>query len=255
MVDRAEFGVVDFESLANESEDIGFVVKSGDNTLAFRIEGETVESSLSFPLLLNQSRFHKLFDDDVFGELYPSKDVVAIDNSEFRVMEPRISLLRWEERFVQQKQVYLAESNSISLEELRSIDDNLHSAYQALFDYLASRRTTISLVSWGGPQFTALVKATVDAFLDYFNAIKVGGMLTKEQKFVMQIGLVRENGEEYYSPFHPLVLAYYLNLCNEMQKMTALLTCQQLRSIAWGGQVDCFRMFIIQSMSLPTTSK
>ncbi|EHK9000016.1 DNA phosphorothioation-dependent restriction protein DptH [Vibrio vulnificus] len=217
VVDRAEFGVVDFESLANESEDIGFVVKSGDNTLAFRIEGETVESSLSFPLLLNQSRFHKLFDDDVFGELYPSKDVVAIDNSEFRVMEPRISLLRWEERFVQQKQVYLAESNSISLEELRSIDDNLHSAYQALFDYLASRRTTISLVSWG-PQFTALVKATVDAFLDYFNAIKAGGMLTKEQKLMMQIGLVRENGEEYYSPFHPLVLAYYLNLCNEMQK-------------------------------------
>ncbi|ENO1793567.1 DNA phosphorothioation-dependent restriction protein DptH [Vibrio alginolyticus] len=216
VIDRAEFGVVDFESLANESEDIGFVVKSGDNALAFRIEGETVESSLSFPLLLNQSRFHKLFDDDVFGELYPSKDVVAIDNSEFRVMEPRIGLLRWEERFVQQKQVYLAESNSIALEQLRSIDDNLHSAYQALFDYLASRKTTISLVSWG-PQFTALVKATVDAFLDYFNAIPTGGMLTKEQKLVMQIGLVRENGEEYYSPFHPLVLAYYLNLCNEMQ--------------------------------------
>ncbi|EOX4930199.1 DNA phosphorothioation-dependent restriction protein DptH [Vibrio alginolyticus] len=217
VIDRAEFGVVDFESLANESEDIGFVVKSGDNALAFRIEGETVESSLSFPLLLNQSRFHKLFDDDVFGELYPSKDVVAIDNSEFRVMEPRIGLLRWEERFVQQKQVYLAESNSIALEQLRSIDDNLHSAYQALFDYLASRKTTISLVSWG-PQFTALVKATVDAFLYYFNAIPTGGMLTKEQKLVTQIGLVRENGEEYYSPFHPLVLAYYLNLCNEMQK-------------------------------------
>ena len=217
VVDRAEFGVVDFESLANESEDIGFVVKSGDNTLSFRIEGETVESSLTFPLLLNQARFHKLFDDDVFGELYPSKDVVAIDNSEFRVMEPRISLLRWEERFVQHKQVYLADSNSMALELLRSIDDRLHSAYQALFDYLASRRTTISLVSWG-PQFTALVKETVDVFLDYFNAIPTGGMLTKEQKLVMQIGLVRENGEEYYSPFHPMVLAYYLNLCNEMQK-------------------------------------
>lgn len=217
VVDRAEFGVVDFESLANESEDIGFVVKSGDNTLAFRIEGETVESSLTFPLLLNQARFHKLFDDDVFGELYPSKDVVAIDNSEFRVMEPRISLLRWEERFVQHKQVYLADSNSMALELLRSIDDHLHSAYQALFDYLASRRTTISLVSWG-PQFTVLVKATVDAFLDYFNAIPTGGMLTKEQKLVMQIGLVRENDEEYYSPFHPIVLAYYLSLCNEMQK-------------------------------------
>lgn len=217
VVDRAEFGVVDFESLANESEEISFVVKSGDNSLTFYIEGEQVESSLSFPLLLNQSRFHKLFDDHVFGELYPSKDVVAIDHSEFRVMEPRISLLRWEECFVQQKQVYLAESNSMALEQLRSIDDGLHSAYQALFDYLASRRTTISLVSWG-PIFTALVKATVDAFLDYFNAIPTGGMLTKEQKLVMQIGLVRENGEEYYSPFHPMVLAYYLNLCNEMQK-------------------------------------
>ncbi|MGL0940867.1 DNA phosphorothioation-dependent restriction protein DptH [Vibrio vulnificus] len=216
-VDRAEIGVVDFESLANESEEIGFVVKSADNTLAFRVEGEQVESSLSFPLLLNQSRFHKLFDDEVYGVLYPNKDVVAIDNSEFRVMEPRINLLRWEERFVQQKLVYLAESNSMGLEQLRAIDDALHTAYQALFDYLASRRTTISLVSWG-PQFTSLVMATVDAFLAYFEAIPTGGMLSKEQKQVMQIGLVRENDEEYYSPFHPLVLAYYLNLCNEMQK-------------------------------------
>ncbi|EGQ7957998.1 DNA phosphorothioation-dependent restriction protein DptH [Vibrio vulnificus] len=216
-VDRAETGVVDFESLANESEDIGFVVKSGDNALAFRVEGEQVESSLSFPLLLNQSRFHKLFDDDVYGVLYPNKDVVAIDNSEFRVMEPRISLLRWEERFVQQKMLYLAESNSLALEQLRAIDDTLHNAYHALFDYLASRRTTISLVSWG-PQFTSLVMAAVEAFLAYFEAIQTGGMLSKEQKLVMQIGLVRENGDEYYSPFHPLVLAYYLNLCNEMQK-------------------------------------
>ncbi|OXX23296.1 DNA phosphorothioation-dependent restriction protein DptH [Vibrio sp. V08_P9A1T1] len=216
-VDRAETGVVDFESLANESEDIGFVVKSGDNALAFRVEGEQVESSLSFPLLLNQSRFHKLFDDDVYGVLYPNKDVVAIDNSEFRVMEPRISLLRWEERFVQHKLVYLAESNSLALEQLRAIDDTLHNAYHALFDYLASRRTTISLVSWG-PQFTSLVMAAVEAFLAYFEAIPTGGMLSKEQKLVMQIGLVRENDEEYYSPFHPLVLAYYLNLCNEMQK-------------------------------------
>lgn len=217
VVNRAEIGVIDFESLANESEDIGFVVKSGDNSLAFRVEGEQVESSISFPLLLNQSRFHKLFDDEVYGELYPSKDVVAIDNSEFRVMEPRISLLRWEERFVQQKLVYLAESNSIALEQLRAIDDGLHTAYQALFDYLASRRTTISLVSWG-PQFALLVKAAVDAFLAYLEAIPTGGMLTKEQKLVMQIGVVRESSEEYYSPFHPLVLAYYLNLCNEMQK-------------------------------------
>ncbi|EKO3394777.1 DNA phosphorothioation-dependent restriction protein DptH [Vibrio fluvialis] len=216
-VDRAETAVVDFESLANESEDIGFVVKSGDNALAFRVEGEQVESSLSFPLLLNQSRFHKLFDDDVYGVLYPSKDVVAIDNSEFRVMEPRISLLRWEERFVQHKLVYLAESNSLALEQLRAIDDTLHNAYHALFDYLASRRTTISLVSWG-PQFTSLVMAAVEAFLAYFEVIPTGGMLSKEQKLVMQIGLVRENDEEYYSPFHPLVLAYYLNLCNEMQK-------------------------------------
>ncbi|ASM97269.1 TPA: DNA phosphorothioation-dependent restriction protein DptH [Vibrio vulnificus] len=216
-VDRAETGVVDFESLANESEDIGFVVKSGDNALAFRVEGEQVESSLSFPLLLNQSRFHKLFDDDVYGVLYPNKDVVAIDNSEFRVMEPRISLLRWEERFVQQKMLYLAESNSLALEQLRAIDDTLHNAYHALFDYLASRRTTISLVSWG-PQFTSLVMAAVEAFLAYFEAIPTGGMLSKEQKLVMQIGLVRENGDEYYSSFHPLVLAYYLNLCNEMQK-------------------------------------
>ncbi|MGL5250756.1 MAG: DNA phosphorothioation-dependent restriction protein DptH, partial [Enterovibrio sp.] len=223
-IDRSEVGIVDFESLANESEDISFAVKSGDNLLHFRVEGEIIESSMSFPLLLNQSRFHKLFDDDFYGELYPTKDVVAIDNSEFRVMKPRICFLRWEECFVNQKLLYLAinedktTAESMPLDQLLTIDEALHAAYQALFNYLISRRATISLVSWG-PQFTELVKATVAAFLDYFAAIPTGGMLTKEQKLVMQIGLVREiEGEEYFSPFHPLVLAYYLNLRGEMEK-------------------------------------
>ncbi|MBE5133586.1 DNA phosphorothioation-dependent restriction protein DptH [Vibrio parahaemolyticus] len=211
VVDVAEHSLVDFEALANEADEIDFVVKSGDNQLKFNVEGAVATDSLSLPLLLNRGRYHKLFKDEYNGEFYSQKGKVGIDNSEFVVPGVRLKLLRWEEAFINDKVVSISDSDTIKLDDVQAIDDAMHSSYVELYDYLEQRRSTPSLASWGD-DFTTLVQNVVDASLAYFEAIPTGSMLTKEQKAALQIGLVKSEGEEYYSPFHPLILAYYLNL-------------------------------------------
>lgn len=211
VVDAADYAIVDFEALANEADEIDFAVKSGDNQLKFNVEGAVATDSLSLPLLLNRGRYHKLFKDEYNGEFYSQKGKVGIDNSEFVVPGVRLKLLRWEEEFINNKVVSIADSGAIKLDDLQAIDDAIHGSYVELFDYLEQRRSTPSLASWGD-EFTTLVQNTVDACLAYFEAIPTGSMLTKEQKSALKIGLVQSEDEEYYSPFHPLILAYYLNL-------------------------------------------
>ncbi|MEC6909200.1 DNA phosphorothioation-dependent restriction protein DptH [Photobacterium piscicola] len=211
VIDVVEHSLVDFEALANEADEIDFVVKSGDNQLKFNVEGAVATDSLSLPLLLNRGRYHKLFKDEYNGEFYSQKGKVGIDNSEFAVTGVRLKLLRWEEAFINDKVVSISDSDTIKLDDVQAIDDAMHSSYVELYDYLEQRRSTVSLASWGD-DFTTLVQNVVDASLAYFEAIPTGTMLTKEQKAALQIGLVKSEGEEYYSPFHPLILAYYLNL-------------------------------------------
>ncbi|MGR5511876.1 DNA phosphorothioation-dependent restriction protein DptH [Vibrio diabolicus] len=211
VVNVAEYSVVDFEALASEADEIDFAVKSGDNQLRFNVEGAVATDSLSLPLLLNRGRYHKLFKDEYNGEFYSQKGKVGIDNSEFVVPGVRLKLLRWEEAFINDKVVSISDCDTIKLDEVQAIDDAMHSSYVELYDYLEQRRSTPSLASWGD-DFTTLVQNVVDASLAYFEAIPTGSMLTKEQKVALQIGLVKSEGEEYYSPFHPLILAYYLNL-------------------------------------------
>ncbi|MDC4170673.1 DNA phosphorothioation-dependent restriction protein DptH [Photobacterium damselae] len=211
VVDVAEYSLVDFEALANEADEIDFAVKSGDNQLKFNVEGAVATDSLSLPLLLNRDRYHKLFKDEYNGEFYSQKGKVGIDNSEFVVPGLRLKLLRWEEAFINNKVVSISDTDTIKLDDVQAIDDAMHLSYVELYDYLELRRSTPSLASWGD-DFTTLVQNVVDASLAYFEAIPTGCMLTKEQKAALQIGLVKSEGEEYYSPFHPLILAYYLNL-------------------------------------------
>lgn len=216
VIDKDKYNVVDFEALANESDEIEFVVKSGENQLCFNVEGAVATDSLSVPLLLNRGRFHKLFNDAYNGELLSQKNKVSIDNSEFMLPGMRLKLLRWEHDFVSQRIVALLDTKNITLDQLMAVDDKIYAGYQAMFDYFDRHNTVPSLVSWG-EEFTVIVTQLVHAYLHFFAQIPTGGMLTTIQKQALKIGIVNLDGEEYYSPFHPLVMAYYLNLRDVMQ--------------------------------------
>ena len=210
-IDKEQYSEVDFEAMANEADEIEFSVKSGDNKLCFNVEGAVATDSLPLPLLLNKGRYFKLFNDDYYGEFFAKKGKVGIDNSEFVVPGLRLKLLRFEEEFLTTESVALIDDEPFPLEQLKAIDDDIHQSYQSLFEYLSSRRTTPSLVSWGD-EYTELVEGLVENYLSYIEDIQTGHVLNPQQKLALKLGMVKRDGEEYYSSYHPLVLSYYLQL-------------------------------------------
>lgn len=217
VINVEDFAYVDFEALTNESDQINFSIKSNGNKLTFNVEGTIGSDSLSLPILLNRGRYYKLFNDEYNGEFYSKKGKVSIDNTDFVITALRLKLLRWEEEFIQNKLVSLYDNGSTTLDELKEIDNDIYIAYRDLFNYLDKRNTTPSLASWGD-EFTKLVQDIIDSCISYYESIESGHMLTPSHKTILTIGLIKLEGDEYYTPYHPLILAYYLNLRNTIYK-------------------------------------
>ena len=107
------------------------------------------------------------------------------------------------------------EKNSIVLAQIKADYPQLYLAYVALFDYCKENKTLPSLSGWG-PEFCALVTPVVDCFNSALALIGYDILLTKAQKQLINIGFCTYQSKELICPFHPLVLAYHLNLVNNI---------------------------------------
>ncbi|WP_028114358.1 DNA phosphorothioation-dependent restriction protein DptH [Ferrimonas kyonanensis] len=224
--DRTEVGAVDFQKVANESDELHFTVSSGEASLTFNIEGAIATDSLTLPLMLDQSRHVKLFKhDDYFGQFRANTKVV-LDNKETSPKGRRLTLLQWEAQLVDQRLLSgeivdgSRERERLSVLDLEASYPYLHLAYRELFDYCEDNRTLISLAGWG-PEFRELVKAVVQHYYDALETIDNDVLLTKQQKQLIAIGFVNAEGREFISPFSPLVLAHSLELAQRIEADSA----------------------------------
>ncbi|MFT4926385.1 MAG: DNA phosphorothioation-dependent restriction protein DptH, partial [Phenylobacterium sp.] len=205
--------MVDFRHLSEISNDVTFFVGYRNSILKFIIEGEDSDIPLTLPLLFDQDRFDSLLVDDYFGEFNRDKNKVFIDNKEVSLVGKRLSYCKLEAQFIDEQLLFIDmnDQQSISLPQLQSIDTNLYVAYQALFNYLTERKTLPSLVSWGA-DFRQIVGAVVDAYIIYLERTPLKKRLSQDVRDVLKIGFVVKGEIEFLSPFHPLVLSYYLAL-------------------------------------------
>ncbi len=218
VLETSVVGELDFEKIANEADEIKFTLKSGVENLDFYIEGAVSNDSLSLPLLLDKTRYINLFNDSYFGVFHKSKNKIQIDNKEISPKARRLSLLQHElylfENFV------LFDKNggeeSISIEDIRGCNESLSCAYKSLFDYIVSRRTLISLVSWGD-DFSQLVKNVIEAYEKALIAIPINELLSDQDKVLLKIGFFEQGDDRWITPFHPVVLSYYLYLTQKMK--------------------------------------
>src|SRR5690606_17435754 len=68
-----------------------------------------------------------------------------------------------------------------------------------------------SLSGWG-EEYRTLVRRIVDEFYRCLEAIELNDFLDSTQIRLMRIGFYENEDGEWITPFHPLVLAYYLEL-------------------------------------------
>lgn len=212
VIDNTAYASVDFTRQANASERIGFQIAHGDHRLSFNIEGAAAEESVTVPLIYDRDRYARLFEDDNYcAEFGASGNRLVIDNRESVVAGVRQLLLTRESTIVSQRLLSQSGKGNFRLEDLHAIDADLYVAYDALYAYLSARRSTPSLVSWG-PQFRQLTAAVTQAYESALLRIPRDTVLGDGYKRLLRVGMAEYDGKEFMTPFHPLILSYYLQL-------------------------------------------
>lgn len=217
-IDVNEFGILDFQKMSNESDEVEFTLKNKDVLLNFYIEGATATEALTLPLLLDKDRCSRFFKDDYFGVFNRAKSKVLIDNKEVSPKGRRLTLLQRENDIIHEDLLYCRDKTKqvITIKNLQATYPELSDAYKALFDHLKQQRSLISLASWG-ELFTSLIAKVIEKYHQALSEIPKNELLNNDQKLLLKIGLWENEGDKWMSPFHPVVMAYYLHLAKEIK--------------------------------------
>lgn len=212
VIDNTAYASVDFSRQANASEKIGFQIAHGDQRLSFQVEGAAAEESVSLPLIYDRDRYQRLFQDDEYrAEFGAHGNRMVIDNRESAVAGVRQLLLTREATMVAHRLLYQSSTKQVRVDDLREIDGDLHAAYEAWYTYLSAYGTVPSLVSWG-PQYRELTAAVTQGYERALAAIPRDSVLSEAYKRLLRVGMAEYDGKEFMTPFHPLNLAYQLQL-------------------------------------------
>jgi DNA phosphorothioation-dependent restriction protein DptH len=217
-IDVNEIGALNFQKMANESDEIEFTLKNKDVTLDFYIEGATATEALTLPLLLDRDRCVHFFNDEYFGIFNRPKSKVLIDNREVSPKGRRLTLLQREHDILRDDLLYSRDGTEsvITIESLKPSSLELSNAYKALFDYLKQQRSLISLSSWG-ESLINLVGGVTEKYQNALASIPENTLLNTDQKILLRIGFWENENGKWMTPYHPVILAYYLNLAQEVK--------------------------------------
>ncbi|KEQ17843.1 DNA phosphorothioation-dependent restriction protein DptH [Endozoicomonas numazuensis] len=213
--DVNDFGFINYQTEYESSDEVVFTLRNANSCLKFNIVGEVNHEALSLPLLMDEGRFNLLFNDHYYGQFNSANGKVIIDNKEARVIGRRLLLLQREESFLELDQVSQIK-DGINATELKTVAPDIFHAWNTLTAYLKSRNTLLSLVSWG-PVVTELVRDYVTACLNYLNNIPLSRNISDADRMVLKVGVAQYEDQEYFTPYHPLILGYYLNLVDQIR--------------------------------------
>lgn len=211
-IDCQQYALVNFDTLANQSDLVQFSLVSGESRLSFNIEGPGAEEGLTLPLLFDQGRFNKLFKEEGNATYNRLKGRIILENTEHKVVGVRQQLLILEASLIDQRLLGIGNDDHVfELDELLASHPELHSAYDQLFAYYQCRSTLPSLVSWSS-EYRTLVSHIICTFEQALLQISMSRALTAQEKRLLHLGVCRSDSHERLSPLHPLVLAYHLQL-------------------------------------------
>ncbi|MBB1199021.1 DNA phosphorothioation-dependent restriction protein DptH [Enterobacteriaceae bacterium 89] len=216
-VDCSSAGWVDYEALAEQTEQIQFNLISNRRSLPVNIEGPAADESICIPLLFDKDRFSKLLTDSHNAEYFRAKGKIIFDNNESSVAGIRQQLLNIESMMVEGRLLHLGGgSYSISLSDISLIFPALHAAYSALFDYLQNYKTLPSLTAWGDG-YCSLVQSVLFTYEEALKTIPENAVLSYEYKQLLLIGVCKQDDWQRICSIHPLVLAYHLQLVSAIK--------------------------------------
>ncbi len=213
-IDANAYGRLDYETLYENSDNLEFTLQSNGHSLTLSVEGELHTDTLKLPLLTDQTRFARLFNDGYNGSFLKAKGRAILDNTECRLTSPRRDLLEKEEAIITARS-YVGGDHPKCIDTLTSDFPEIASSYEALLQYFVDKKTCPSLASWG-LEMRRLVKKLVDAYEAELNGITKEAPLAEKDRSLVEFGFATYEGQQFITPFHPLVLSYYLHLAESI---------------------------------------
>ncbi|MDN3647575.1 DNA phosphorothioation-dependent restriction protein DptH [Reinekea marina] len=213
-------GWLDFESIANDVEQITFSIQNGNAKLKLEVEGASASDNLVLPLLFDQSRKEKLLNEGFNGTLNELKRRVYVENSELKAEKSQIDKLVIEAELIEGEVLYRNPIETFSVDDILADNPEVGSAYRALFAYLAVNNTLPSLCGWG-QDYIDIVSDVVSAFDQALAESPINQYLDAASINLMKIGFY-EDETIWLTPFHPIVLAYTLQLVERAKQDSSL---------------------------------
>jgi DNA phosphorothioation-dependent restriction protein DptH len=216
--DVASTGSVDYETLVNATDRLNFKIRSAGHLLQFDVEGAVSSGTLALPLLLDRDLHTRLFNDDFYGVFNPINGKVALDGKELKPRTEHRKFLLSEANLLQKQLLSDAVSGrgSIHLNDLAKPYPALFADYSELFTYLNTKRTLLSLSSWG-EAVTAVIKRLVNNYIAASQQIQTTRLLSADEQLLVNLGFASIENLEYLTPYHPLNLAYFASLTDALQ--------------------------------------
>lgn len=201
---------INFKHLYSTQDEVIFSITNGSDELTFSVEGKKIEDVISIPLLYNQDRLNKLFQNGVNAELNHKAQKAILEYQEIPLIAKRFTYIDLEFQFIDKELMRLGEP-STGIDILSHIDELIYSSYKNLLECFKKKKTTPSLCAWDD-EICKVTSYFVDAVKNYLLNIQNATSLTEEHKKILEIGKAYIEQREYMSPFSPLILAYILHL-------------------------------------------
>ncbi|WLR42616.1 DNA phosphorothioation-dependent restriction protein DptH [Bacillus carboniphilus] len=142
-------------------------------------------------------------------------------NQEHYIKESQLrNSLEIEQKFISESVLFLKEINREVKPEKLEIPNDIEDSFNEFVGYFKNRNLLPSLTYWD-EELTQLARNYVNSVLDYINSIEEGKILNSYEKNIMRIGTVETlTGfkELKFSPLHPLVVSYQIELNNNIEK-------------------------------------
>ncbi|CEH29399.1 restriction endonuclease [Aneurinibacillus migulanus] len=135
-------------------------------------------------------------------------------NREFYLSPEYKSFFEWENKWVEEGfRCAILDSDTLIIEDV-NLSDELREAYSRYVTYFRSRTSIPSLSHYNG-ELTKRAKDYLFSYINEVKSFKEGHEAGRRGRDLFKLGVILSNNEIYFTPFHPLMVAFQLKM-NEL---------------------------------------
>ncbi|WP_197411211.1 DNA phosphorothioation-dependent restriction protein DptH [Colwellia sp. TT2012] len=203
-------GAIDFSELDEEDILGDFELISNGSSLPITITGTKLLESIKLPSLFDLHRNMDVFEIERSSKYKPSNSRIIINGREKELSVKAKELCIDEYKFISEGVVYFDDisSNTIYLDDLKNQFPEVSKAYKDLYAWLTEQETLLSITNWP-PKLLELLESVLSSIKTELEAIPQQA-LSQHHRNLLQVGMIKKNSQEFFTPFHPVCLAYAL---------------------------------------------